>query len=91
MASAILRIPEVDWTKLENCGTSGSILHKEGDSIVAYTESAATPDRFGLGSPVMQQTVKGDVFPYFGVPAGQFVWAIALNDSAVITLTPSGA
>ena len=90
MSSTLIKLPVNTWVKLSDAGNVGSILHKDGVTTVVYTQSTNAPATFDKNTPVMIRTNRGEMFPYFGIQAGVFIYANAISEEAEITLTPAG-
>lgn len=91
MASAQINLTKNVWTKVTTTDKNGSIRHHSGGTQVVYLESATTPPAFGPVTPTMEETRVGDDWPYWGVDAEDFVWALAVSSDAVIVVSPKGA
>lgn len=91
MASTIINLPQGVWTQVTTTDKEGSIRHKHGESVVLYLEASTAPTTFDENTPDMEQTYKGDGFPYWGVASGEFVFAYSLNGDSELVVSPSGA
>lgn len=90
MASEVIELEEGVWTQVTTTDKDGSIFHKSGIGKVVYIESATLPTVYDANVPIMEQTLQGDTWPYYGVAAGDNVYAISLNGVSVITKSPKG-
>lgn len=90
MTSTVIAVPQGVWTQVTT-NSDGSIRHKSGTSKVVYLESATAPTTFDGDTPDMEQTYKGDDFPYWDVAAGEFVFAYSINGDSELVVSPSGA
>ena len=91
MASEIIELSEGVWTQVTTTDKEGSIRHKSGEGVIIYLESAALPTVFDADTPDMEQTYRGDTFPYYGIAAGENMYAYSLNGDSVIVKSPKGA
>lgn len=91
MASTLISIPEGVWTQVTTTDKEGSIRHKSGTSVVLYLEAPTPPVTFDANTPDMEQTYKGDDFPYYGIAAGDNMYAYSLTGDSVIVKSPKGA
>ena len=91
MASEIIELEQGVWTQVTDADKDGSIYHRDGRSIVVYLEASAPPTGLGGNTPVMETTQKGQSFPYYGVAAGDNIYALAVTDNAKLVKSPKGA
>lgn len=90
MASTQIALTAKTWTQVTTTDKSGSIRHQSGNTAVSYTESTTEPAAFNSATPIMESTIKGEDFPYYGIGTSEFLWAYAVEDDAVITVSPGG-
>lgn len=88
MSSRNIDLPVGVWTVITTGETSGSIRHRSGGSVV-YTEQAEVPESFGVETPTLETSNPNSNFPYWGIASGEFLYALALNESSKITVTPA--
>lgn len=91
MASEIIELEQGVWTQVTDADKDGSIFHKSGGGKVVYIESATLPTVYDENVPTMEETIRGESWPYYDVAAGDNVYAISLNGASVITKSPKGA
>lgn len=89
MASSIIALAPGAWVQVTTTDKEGSILHKSGGTVV-YVEAAAPP---AIVEPIatIKTTLPGDEFQYYGIAAGDNLYALAVNDTAEIVKAPRGA
>lgn len=90
MASTQIALAHGAWTQITTTDGDGSIRHQSGAGQVIYTESLNQPIGLTPATPVMESTIKGESFIYWGVTTSAFVWAYAISDDVLITVTPKG-
>lgn len=88
MASTQVALVKNVWTQLTTTDKSGSINHQSGKTKVVYVEAAVTPVGLTPATPVMDSTIMGSSFVYWGVPAADFIWAYAESENATVTVSP---
>ena len=91
MSSTQIALPIKTWIQVTTTDKEGSIRHQTGNTSVFFTEAPLIPVGIDTDTPIMETTEKGDVFPYYNVPATDFLWAYATSDDAVITVSPGEA
>ena len=91
MASEIIELEQGVWTQVTNTDKDGSIFHKSGSGKVVYVESPTVPTVYDESVPIMEETLRGESWPYYDVAAADNVYAYSLTDNAVITKSPRGA
>lgn len=90
MSSILIPLTQGVWTQITTTDKDGSIRHQSGAGQVVYTEALNQPIGLTPSTPVMESTIKGESFIYWGVTTSAFVWAYAVSDDASITVTPKG-
>lgn len=90
MASTIIAVPANTWVQVTTTDKEGSIRHKQGGKV-AYVEAAALPVGYDVTTAAMQTTSIAEVFTYYGIAAGDNLYAYALDSDAEIVKAPKGA
>lgn len=88
MASSVIEVGTGAWTQVSTTDKEGSIRHKSGGKVI-YVEAAAPP---ATVEPIatIKTTLPGDEFQYYGIAAGDNLYALAVNDAAEIVKAPRG-
>ena len=90
MSSTLIPLTQGVWTQITTTDKDGSIRHHSGKTKVVYLEAPTAPTGFSTATPVMESTIKDEIFSYWGVSSSDFVWAYAISSDASISVSPKG-
>lgn len=87
MASTQISVPANTWVQITTTDKEGSINHQRGTGTIVYTISQSAPTGFDSDTPVYERTTLSDEIGFFGLKAGENIYAYAIDFNATLTLS----
>lgn len=87
MASIQIKLTADTWTQVTTNEINALVRQTSGNSSVLYLKSDTLPTGFDVDTPIMASTAKSGSSYFGGVESAEFVYAIAINEDATISVT----